>query len=272
MMNKRTPAIAVAGHKDSGKTALVESLVQTLRQKKRRVAAVKHVNQTGFSLDTKGKDTWRYSQAGADPVVAVSDIETGILIRDGASHFSKEKLLRLLPEIDCLILEGFSWLTLDDEQVGKIICVRNREEYENYRAAAKGTVIAFCSLQTLGHPILHLKEDSKRLTHLASAFIAEKLKAYKIHSLLPGLDCGKCGYATCDEMAGAINAETKAMSDCIPLKLRSALKTKIMVDNMEVPIQPFVSNIISNSVLGMVSSLKGVTLSSNEKVQIIITR
>ncbi len=270
-MCAKTPAIAVVGRKDSGKTTVAESMVRALKREGCRVAAVKHVNQKGFSLDTAGKDTWKYSQAGANPVVSVSDIETGILIKDGARQLSLDKLLHLLPETDFLILEGFSWLTLNNKHIGKILCVRNREEYENYRKEAKGPIIAFCSMQSLGKPILRTKEDSKVLVKQALGFIRKKLKVSEVHSLLPGLDCGKCGYSTCEEMAISIYEKKMKLSDCFTLRLRSKLKTKIVVNDVEVPIQSFVSGIIGNSILGMVSSLKGVSIEGNEEVHVEIS-
>jgi len=167
-------------------------------------------------------------------------------------------------------LEGFSWLILDDEHVGKILCVKNREEYEDYRKKAKGEIIAFCSARPLGKPILRIKEDSKILARQALKFIRKKQKISKILSLLPGLDCGKCGYSSCEEMAVAVYRKDAKLNDCVPLTLRLKLKTKITINGNEVPIQPFVSEIIRNSILGMVSSLKGVSIRGNEEIRVEI--
>jgi len=54
------------------------------------------------------------------------------------------------------------------------------------------------------------------------------------------------------------------------LKLRSRLKTRITINNIEVPIQPFVSEIIRNTLLGMVSTLKGVSIKGNEEIHVEI--
>jgi molybdopterin-guanine dinucleotide biosynthesis protein B len=269
-MYAKIPIIGVVGSKDSGKTAIVESAVRTLTRKGYSVATVKHVNQKSFSLDTKGKDTWRHSIAGANPVVSVSDIETGILIKDGVKRFSLDALLRFASEADLIMLEGFSWLVLNDEYVGKILCVKNREEYEDFKKKAKGEVIAFCSMRHLGKPILRIKEDSEILVKQALKFIRKKQKISKILSILPGLDCGKCGHSTCKEMALAIYAKAAKLNDCVPLRLKSELKTRITVNDVEVPIQPFVSEIIRNSILGMITSLKGVSIRGNEEVHVKI--
>jgi len=269
-MQAKAPIIGVVGLKKSGKTTLIESIIQELTKRGYRVATAKHVNQKGFSMDTKGKDTWRHSAAGANPVISVSDIETAILIKDGAQRFSLDRLLSFTPETDIIVLEGFSWLVLSDERVGKILCVRNREEYEDLRKKTKGEVIAFCSAQPVGKPVLRIKEDSKILVGRTLRYIKRKWKISKILSRLPGLNCGKCGHPSCEEMAATIYRRRARLNDCITLRLRSKLKTRITVNDAEVPIQPFVSEIICNSILGMVSALKGVSVSGKEEIQIKI--
>jgi len=62
------------------------------------------------------------------------------------------------------------------------------------------------------------------------------------------------------------------LDDCVPLKLKPELKTRIVVDDSEVPIQPFVSEIVRKTILGMVSALKGVSLEGQEEVTISISR
>jgi len=269
-MHAKAPIIGVVGRKSSGKTTVIESIVQELTKRGYRVATAKHVNQKGFSMDIKGKDTWRHSAAGANPVVSVSDVETAILMKDGAQRFSLDRLLSFTPETDIIVLEGFSWLVLNDERVGKIFCIRNREEYEDLRKKAKGEIIAFCSAQPMGKPILRINEDSTILVERTLRYITRKHKISKILSRLPGLNCGKCGHPTCEEMAATIYRRKAKLNDCTPLKLRSKLKTRITVNDAEVPLQPFVSEIIRNSVLGMVSTLKGVPISGKEEIQIKI--
>jgi len=270
-MCAKVPVIAVTGSKASGKTTVIEGLVRELTKKGYRVAAAKHVSLKGFSMDIKGKDTWRHSAAGANPVVSVSDLETAILIKNGEDKFSLDQMFRLMPEVDAIVLEGFSWLVLGDEKVGKILCVKNMEEYEAYRQKVKGETIAFCSSRPMGRPILRIKEDASILVERALEFVDKEIKVSKILGSLPGLDCEKCGYKSCEELAVAIYRRKAKLSDCTPLRLKSELKTKITINNAEIMIQPFVSKIIRNSILGMISSLKGVSIKGDESVHIKIS-
>lgn len=270
-MHTKVPIIGVVGHKNSGKTTVVEGIIQGLTKRGYRVTTAKHVSQKGFSMNIKGKDTWRHSTAGANPVVSVSDAETAVLIKNGEAKFSPDQLFRFTHEIDAILLEGFSSLVLDDENVGKILCIRDRKEYEDYSEKVKGEVIAFCSCRPLGKPILRIKEDFQILVGLVLRYIRRKRKILEILSLLPRIDCRKCGYLTCKEMAVAIYRKKAKLDDCVTLRLKSELKTKITFNDAEVPIQAFVSEIIHKSLLGMVSTLKGVSISGNESVEIRIS-
>jgi len=270
-MRLKLPVVAVLGYKDSGKTAVVEVIVKELTKRGYRVATAKHVNLKGFSMDIKGKDTWRHSAAGANPVVSVSDVETAILIKNGEKNFYLDKMSKFVSEVDTIVLEGFSRLVLNDEYVGKIFCVRNKREYESYRKKARGKVISFCCRQPLGRPILRIKEDFKVLARRTLRFVEREKRISKILNSLPGLDCKKCGYESCEELAVAIYRGKAKLIDCLPLKLRSKLKTRIMINDNEVPIQPFVSKIIRNSILGMISSLKGVSIKGDELVHVRIS-
>jgi molybdopterin-guanine dinucleotide biosynthesis protein B len=271
-MSVKVPVIAVVGSKASGKTTVVEGLVRELTKRGYRVAAAKHVDIKGFSMDTEGKDTWRHSAAGANPVVSVSDAETAVLIKNVKGKFSLDGIFRLMPEADVIVLEGFSRLVLGDEHVGKILCVKNVKEYEDYRRKSRGEIIAFCSIHSMEPPILRIKEDALILVNRTLEFVDEKVKISKTLGVLPRLDCGKCGYKSCEELAAAICSGKAKISSCVPLRLKSELKTKITIDDAEIPIQPFVSRIIRNAVLSMISSLKWVSIKGDEKVHIKISR
>ncbi len=268
------PVLAVIGRKNSGKTTVVEGLISELVARQFRVASFKHVSRKGFSMDEKGKDTWRHSAAGADPVTVVSDIETIIKMKNGINGFPLDRMVKVAEEnqADVLILEGFSSLVLKDNRVGKIVCVKDLEEYVEFNESTGGEVLAFCSFQPLGEPVLNIETGRLHLVERALRFIEKREKISEILKKLAGLDCGKCGRATCEELAEEIYVGQASPNDCVPLKLKSELKAKITIEGSEIPIQPFVSEIIRKSILGMVSALKGVDIEGGEKVDIVISR
>ncbi len=273
-MDVKIPVLAVLGHKNSGKTTVAERIVSTLVKRGYRVAAAKHISKEGFSMDREGKDTWRYSEAGATPVIAISNIEKVVKIRIGSDAPSLDWMVGVSIEngANILVMEGFSFLVLKDRRVGKIICVRSIEEYDEYRSEVEGEIIAYCSFKSLGEPILEIQKNLQVIIDETVEFVSKRQKIFSILSELAGLNCGKCGKSSCLELAEAIYAGKASVEECVPMKLKPKLKTRILIGEFEVPIQPFVSEVIRRSVLGMISTLKGVDISGEEEIRIEIIK
>jgi len=231
------PVLAVIGHRKSGKTTVAEALISELVSRGFKVAACKHISEKGFSMDTRGKDTWRFSEAGANQVMAVSDEEFIVRMKNGFERFSLDKTYRIVGDngADVLILEGFSSLILKDKQVGKIICVRRSEECEKFKKKAQGAIIAFCSFQPIGRLVLSITEDLVVLKEKAIRFIEEAKRISDILAQLAGLDCGKCGKATCEELALAISKGQANLDHCIPLYVKPKLKTRLTLGGLRDP-------------------------------------
>jgi ArsR family metal-binding transcriptional regulator len=77
----------------------------------------------------------------------------------------------------------------------------------------------------------------------------------KVENKLPGLDCGKCGMQLCRELADSIHSGNNTYDDCYYF---SELKVTLVVDGKQIPLGRFAKEIISGTLDGMVSSLKGV--------------
>ena len=80
-------AIAVVGTKKSGKTTTTENLIRELTKRGYNVAAIKHIPEPDFTIDTPGKDTWRYAQAGAKTVISVATNETVTIEKTANAKF-----------------------------------------------------------------------------------------------------------------------------------------------------------------------------------------
>ncbi len=271
-MPVHVPVLAVLGHKHSGKTTVVEGLVSELVKKGFMVATAKHVLQKGFTMDTEGKDTWRHSMAGANPVTMISDKEIVTKIRDGTKTVSLAILLKIAEEnrANVMVLEGFSSLVLKDKRVGKIICVRNSGEYDEFKKNAEGEVLAYCSIQAVDEKVFDTKSDLPAMMEKATAYIEKSRKILKILGQLPSLDCRKCGRASCWELAEDILGRKAKLDECVLLKVKPELRTTITVGNVEVPIQPFVAEIVRKTVLAMISTLKGTNITGKEQININI--
>ena len=99
------PAVAFVGPSQSGKTTLLERLIPELSRRGYRVATIKHSGHA-IALDTPGKDSWRFSECGSDPVVVASE---GVALFVQRGHpIAVEPLLRLMEgQADIVLVEGF---------------------------------------------------------------------------------------------------------------------------------------------------------------------
>ena len=173
-MPRNRIAIAVLGGKASGKTVAVEAIVRTLNSKGFSAMTIKHVAHPGFTLDKEGTDTWRHWKAGAKIVATVSDMETGIMIKD-QTDLSWD-LINLFTGTDVIVFEGFSSKLLKDIDVGKIICLKDISEKTYYLNNLRGVLIALCSLSLEGEGILRLGLENNTLSDKVLEFIQTKMR------------------------------------------------------------------------------------------------
>lgn len=98
---------SVVGHSGSGKTTLVEKLVRELCLHGVKVATIKHAHHK-VELDTPGKDSFRYKDAGA--VMSMLLTRDALqLVADATEQREPEQLAkRFLGEADLVLAEGFS--------------------------------------------------------------------------------------------------------------------------------------------------------------------
>ena len=100
------PIVLFVGKSGAGKTTLVEKVIAELVRRGRRVAAIKHAAHA-VDLDHPGKDSTRFSAAGAAAVAIVGKDQIGFYRRT-PEEWSPETLRdRLFEEVDVIVGEGF---------------------------------------------------------------------------------------------------------------------------------------------------------------------
>jgi len=109
MDGRVTNIIQFKGFSKSGKTTDIESVIKYLKGKNLKVAAIKNIHAENFSMDETGKNTWRMSEAGADPVISLSSNETAFITK---KHLKLDEIIAVSKEIavkkiDYIIAEGF---------------------------------------------------------------------------------------------------------------------------------------------------------------------
>ncbi len=100
--------IAVTGSgQNAGKTTAVENLVSEFKRRGLRVGTIKQIHEMNFSMDKRGKDSWRHAEAGADIVIAASPVEAVAIKRiNGLNRYREAMALLAGQELDILIIEG----------------------------------------------------------------------------------------------------------------------------------------------------------------------
>ncbi len=234
-------AVAVIGYKNSGKTRVAVSLIKGLVERGFRVAAVKHVHE---ELKLPPTDSTKFYEARAERVIAVSPRAHESVAR------GELKLWEVLAELrsyDYVIIEGFK----KDFPGAKVVAARNLEEamelYDPLVIAYSGLMAESAELRTssLKAPIIDCVKNRDELVEIV---------AKRSFEPPPGLNCGFCRYGSCRELALAIAGGKGSIEECVVL----SSSVKLKVDGADVPLNPFVQNVLANVVLGVIRSLKGV--------------
>ncbi|TET64714.1 molybdopterin-guanine dinucleotide biosynthesis protein B [Candidatus Bathyarchaeota archaeon] len=124
----KTTVIAVVGTKNSGKTTVIEILTKELVKRGYRLAVAKHIPEPNFTINTEGKDTWRFAEAGAETIVSVASDEIVTVEKTDTRRFSLEAILQRCKSVDLVFLEGFKKLVGGKYDVPKIVTIKSSEE------------------------------------------------------------------------------------------------------------------------------------------------
>ncbi len=180
MKTRRPPAIAVVGRKNSGKTRVIEILTKELTKRGYKVAAVKHVPKKDFTIDTEGRDTWRFANAGAKIVVAVSPMEIATIEKGDTRGLTLNDVVERCRKSDLIIVEGFRELLGENLEVPKIVAVKNIDEALEALKTFK-PIMALAGLgplngAALGFLYINVSENSGKLADLVEGFVRKRGK------------------------------------------------------------------------------------------------
>jgi molybdopterin-guanine dinucleotide biosynthesis protein B len=170
--------VAVVGGKKTGKTTVTENLTRELTRRGYRVAAVKHISEPDFTIDTEGKDTWRFAQAGSRTIIGISSGEIATIEKVNTENLPFEDLLKKCRDSDVVILEGFRKLTAKSREVVKIAVLKSAEDATEAEKNFS-PLLAFAGLSSLvvtksTVPYVNVLKNAERLADLVEKTIREK--------------------------------------------------------------------------------------------------
>ncbi|MEC4185339.1 molybdopterin-guanine dinucleotide biosynthesis protein B [Adlercreutzia sp. R21] len=106
MIDIPSPAVAIVGRHNSGKTTLIERLIAELVGRGIDVGSIKHHSHRGFDIDYPGKDSYRHRAAGAsETVIAAPGQVARIKTIEGEEECAD--LVRSMPGHDIVVVEGY---------------------------------------------------------------------------------------------------------------------------------------------------------------------
>lgn len=103
-MTLNIPVVAFSAWSGTGKTTIIEQLVRQFKAAGIRTAVVKH-DAHDFEIDREGKDSWKFSEAGADMVILSSDRKTVIMEQ---RHLELKEVLAAVHDVDIIFVEGYN--------------------------------------------------------------------------------------------------------------------------------------------------------------------
>ncbi len=113
--------ISIVGYSGSGKTTLIEKLLPMLNSAGLKVATIKHTHHQ-VPLDTPGKDSWRFKQAGAVASMLVTPQALQLVVDMSAQHDPVWLAQRYFSDVDLVLAESFSQVDCPKIEVLRAAC------------------------------------------------------------------------------------------------------------------------------------------------------
>ena len=142
------------GYSGSGKTFALTAVARELTKRKAgRIGTFKHVHDPEFTIDTRGKDTWRHAASGASLIVALAQRELAMIRRGGEIErtVGVDEILDIFRRegIDFVLVEGLYRRFLQessrrDRRMLAVLCARTREEVDELLEMHKGSARVIC--------------------------------------------------------------------------------------------------------------------------------
>jgi molybdopterin-guanine dinucleotide biosynthesis protein B len=155
--------VAVVGGKHSGKTTIIENVLRQLKTRGYRVGVVKEMVRIP-TLDTPEKETDRYTEAGAETIVAIPRSETVIFFK---KRLSLGDVLSHLQGLDYVLLEGFE----SEKKLPRIVAAKTAEEAAQF---CDGMTVALSGL------ILESETETAKASKLGVPMLSSTRQAEKL--------------------------------------------------------------------------------------------
>lgn len=285
--------VSIVGKKNTGKTSLTVKVIEELTKRGYNVASIKHSHHS-IEMDKENTDTWKHKQAGANLVVGVGSTT----FFNARKEHDLNRILYMIKhfdEYDFVVIEGYK-----SYNYPKIITSPNvRDEYtiaevDSFTITPEGVSELADLIETRGHDIVDtlfanncgfnngeaIAEEIRKGT-LTVEDLDETHSYMSIDGKVVGLNRFVSDYIK-ENMIGIINTlnlEEFGVSDIGKIEIvipnentpqnPSNANCIIEINDENLEINAFTKNIVSNSINGMIKSIK--TEKNVRKIDVEIT-
>ena len=271
--------VSIVGRKNTGKTSLSVKVIDELTKRGYNVASVKHSHHS-IEMDKENTDTWKHKQAGANLVVGVGS----------TTFFNSRKehdlnrilyLLKHFDNFDFVIVEGYK--TYNYPKIATSSDVVDKytiKQVDSFTITEKGVSDLVDLIEEKGHDIIdtlfkkncgyndgesiakEIREGNIKTEELddvtsylsidgkvigLNRFVSDYFKQVNL-GIINTLNIKDYGVEDVEKIELLIHNENKLNGD--------KSNSKISINQKPLEINQFVKDIISNSIKGMVNSLK----------------
>ena len=168
--------VAAVGRSGSGKTVTLEYLISRFSAEGYNVGVIKHIHHEGFTIDTEGKNTWRYAQAGAKAIAAISPNEIAIIKKTVNETVSLDQVIDNMKKekLDLIFIEGYHELVAKRADVSKILTAKDTESLQEILTDTVKPILAISGLiaknpkHTLiqNYPTINIPGEGEKLVEI----------------------------------------------------------------------------------------------------------
>ncbi|KUO60395.1 MAG: molybdopterin-guanine dinucleotide biosynthesis protein MobB [Gracilibacter sp. BRH_c7a] len=111
MGNYNVPVVCVvSASSGTGKTTFLERLIKEVVDRGYRVGTIKS-DAHGFEMDVPGKDTWKFSQAGAKATAIIGPDKFAVIHKTNQRK-ELDEVIAMIEDVDIILIEGYKTSTL----------------------------------------------------------------------------------------------------------------------------------------------------------------
>ncbi|WP_407416443.1 molybdopterin-guanine dinucleotide biosynthesis protein B [Methanobrevibacter sp.] len=284
--------ISIVGRKNTGKTSLTVKVIEELTKRGYNVASIKHSHHT-MEMDRENTDTWKHKNAGSNVVVGIGST-TFFNIRQKMDLNRLLYLIKHFDHIDFVVIEGFKSynypkiatssdvvdkytikqvdsFTITESGVSDLVDLIEEKGhdivdtlfkkncgYNNGEAIAREIREGNIKTEDLDYVSSYLSIDNKVIG--LNRFVSDYFKQ-TVLGIINTLNIEEYGVEDVEKIELLINNEN-------PAEKSAKNNGEIFINKKPLDANQFVIDIISNSIKGIVNSLK--TEENIEKITVEI--